>query len=550
MKSSAASTYKIQKNDSAFSSLDPAAPLAPKRPSRGVRPRWPALLSGLLIAGTLSLAFTQPIAPDTSVYLLHTRTWLERGNRFVDSHDSKGPLMVWLTAPFVALGGANGIGAGLARSGAALATGALIWVLLRRRTPHALPLAAWATALPFAPGLWGDSLRPETYAPALYLAVLWLTLRGTPRAALAAGALAAAAWFLKSLLVLPGLALLAGAILLEWRARRRMPWTLIGAQAAGALGATLLILGVLAGRDSLANWYRQTIEWPAEFRRAETPEAPENAPSLRSRALALYRASDNPRRLELMPLKIGVTLARTGLWPLLGLALLPAFWRGVRQDRERLLALIWLGGQALVLGLEYRRWLYPAAGLLAPLALWFGASPAAGNGRPRALLILGLCSILPLWGWGRETWTRMLGRCRGEPQSSYEALAATLRPLYRPGESLLVLDNNYALHLLLPAPPPPTVLSLHAAMVNAAERETLRRALERNPPDWLISKDPAYTGIRFGGEQPTVRVTSLPNNEVEVRGPYRLIVSASDAWARRRAPDAPAAGLNPHRDSD
>ena len=144
----------------------------------------------------------------------------------------------------------------------------------------------------------------------------------------------------------------------------------------------------------------------------------------------------------------------------------------------------------------------------------------------------------------------MTGRWRGEPQSPYEALAADLRSVYRPGESLLVLDNNYALHLLLPAPPPPPVLSLHAAMVNPAERESLRRELERLPPVWLASKEPAFTGIRFGGEQPDFRVSVLPGGELDVCGPYPSVAARDGAWARRHTTDFPVPSLNPHPDSD
>ena len=170
--------------------------------------------AALLLLVALLLGFLQPLASDTSVYLLQTRTLLEQGNRYLDSHDNKGPLMVGLTAPAVRLLGANAVAAGALRALASLGVAALVYRLLRdggcRSRPFALHLAALAAALPYSAVLWGDSLRPETYALLLNAGILWLATRDVRGAAFAAGVLAAGLVFLKSILVLPAAAMMAG----------------------------------------------------------------------------------------------------------------------------------------------------------------------------------------------------------------------------------------------------------------------------------------------------------------------------------------------------
>ncbi|MDD2239714.1 MAG: hypothetical protein PHI93_03525 [Kiritimatiellae bacterium] len=506
-------------------------------------PRWWWLPAGLLIVALL-LGFVQPLTSDTSVYLLQTRTLLETGNRYIDSHDSKGPLLVWLTAPAVRLFGAGAAAAGALRALSALGIAAILYRLIRAggdRSRHtAIHFAALAAALPYSAIVWGDSLRPETYAILLTGLILLLGQRGTPVAAFAAGALTGAILFLKSILILPALVMLAVWLVLEQRRHHAWPFKSAICLALGALLTATLTLGWLARNDSVAGWYRQTVEWPAEFRDA-APATVETGGqnSFVTGLLTLYKASDDPARPWWMPIKVPVTLLRTGIWPFFLLVIGLLLRKGMSRDRISLLTLGWIVGALLELCLEYRRWAYPAAGLLPPLLLWIALAPKSGADEGRRIGLVWLCASILLAGIAAETAHLVPARLRGTPQSPYEALALAMRPHYQPGNTLLVLDNNYALHLLLPAPAPPPILSLHVAMVNPEERETLRQRLEIFPPTWITSKNPAYSGIRFGRDQPETVAVREQEGALIISGPYPAFLSCSNAWARRLDIGAP-----------
>lgn len=499
------------------------------------------LAPALALAVALLIGFAQPIAPDTSVYLLHARTLVEEGNRFIASHDSKGPMMAWLTAPAVRGFGAGAAAAGALRALSALGIAAILYGTIRtaggRSRPFALHFAALAAALPYSSVLWGDSLRPETFAILLNGLILLLGRRGTAPAAFAAGAAAGAIVFLKSILALPALAMLAAWLFLDKRKNRAWPLKPALGMALGVLLSAALALGWIARNDSLAGWYRQTVAWPAEFR--DAPPVPAEAAgggSLAARLLALYKASDDSARPWWMPIKVPVTLLRAGIWPFFVLAAWLAVRKGMNRDRASLLALGWIVGALLELCLEYRRWPYPAAGLVPPLLLWIALAPGLAGREGRRIGLAWLGSAILLAGIAAEAARLFPARLRGQPQSPYEALALEMRSRYQPGESLLVLDNNYALHLLLPAPPPPPILSLHAAMVNPEERESLRRKIELDPPRWIAGKDPAYTGIRFDGPDDAPVRAEERNGELFLRGPYSAPLEAQNAWARRLEP--------------
>ena len=516
-----------------FSSPGTATPL---------RRRW-LIPAALLLLLALLIGFLQPLASDTSVYLLQTRTLLEQGNRYLDSHDNKGPLMVWLSAPAVRALGANAAAAGALRAFAALGVATLVYRLLRnggdRSRPFALHIAALAAALPYSAVLWGDSLRPETYALLLNAGILWLGLRPTRLAAFAAGVLAAGLVFLKSILVLPAALMMAGGLLLDLRRTKKWPVARAACMAGGALLAAALILGWLARRDSLPDFVRQTLAWPAEYRQTVELTDLDGHSRWIARLLALYKASDDPGRLWLYPVKVPITLLRSGVWPLFLLAGWLAWKRRIPKDRLAALAFFWLLGVLLELGLEHRRWPYPAAGLLPPLLLWIALAPLVGRREATRLLAIWAASILLLGGLAVETARLLPLRLRGLPAAPYEALAREMKPRYRPGESLLVLDNNYALHLLLPAPRPPKILPVHAAMVSPAERESLRREIEASPPTWIASKQPAHAGMHFDGVCPAPVRVEERNRELWLGGPYSTLVEAQTAWARQRDEAAP-----------
>lgn len=489
----------------------------------------------------LLLGFLQPLASDTSVYLLHTRTLLETGNRYIDSHDNKGPLMVWLTAPAVRLLGANALAAGLIRALAALGVAALAFRLLRQSGwysgSYAFHIAALAAALPYSAVLWGDSLRPEIYAAVLNALILLLLHRNRRLDAGFVGVLAACVIFLKSILVLPALLMMGGSLALDWVHNKKVPWARLVSMALGTLLASGLILGWLALFDSLPEFYRQTLQWPAEYRRTVELTNFEGQTGLVPRLLAIYRASDDPGRIALYPAKVALTLLRSGIWPyiLLGGGLI--WLRRIPKERLAQLALLWMVGLLFELGLEHRRWPYPAAGLLLPLLLWLALAPFGRRGENGRLAAIWIASGLLVAGLGWEALRTIPARLRGQPLAPYEVLANHLRPLYTPGESLLVLDNNYALHLLLPAPKPYRILPAGAAMISEAERDDMRLALEHSPPQWIAGKHPAHTGLHFD-ETPSLQVrVGNRQREMFIQGPYAPPIQAGSAWARRLQPD-------------
>lgn len=501
-------------------------------------------IAATLLVVALWLGFLQPLASDTSVYLLQTRTLLETGNRYIASHDNKGPLMVWLTAPAVRLLGANALAAGLLRAMAALAVAAILYRLLRRSGEHSRPyafhIAALAAALPYSAVLWGDSLRPETYAAVLNALILLLLLRKRPIDATLAGVLAVGILFLKSILILPAFLMMAGGLALDWVQDKKIPWARLGGMALGALLATTLILGWLAAFDSLPDFYRQTLQWPAEYRRTVELTNLEGQTSLIARLLALYRASDDPGRIALYPAKVVLTLLRSGIWPYLLLGAGLIWHRRIPKNRLAHLALLWTVGLLLGLGLEHRRWPYPAAGLLSPLLLWLALAPLGRRGESGRLAAIWIASALLIAGLGWEALHTIPARLRRQPLAPYEILARHLRPMYTPGESLLVLDNNYALYLLLPAPKPYRILPAAAAMINSDERDDMRASLEASPPHWIAGKQPAHTGLHFDETpSPQVRVGNR-QREMFVQGPYSDPIRAGSAWARRLLTDPQA----------
>lgn len=486
----------------------------------------------------LLLGFVQPLASDTSVYLLQTRTLLETGNRYIASHDSKGPLMVWLSAPAVFVCGATACAAGLLRAAAGLIMGTVTYRLIcqsgGRSRGFALHIAALTVILPYSAFIWGDSLRPEVYAIPLTGLILWFGMRNTVGTAFLAGAATGALLLLKPPLVIPALPILGGWL---WMGRTKDKWwagKIAGAMVFGASMTVLIAAICLAQHDSLPNWYRQTIEWPAEYRQAAQSEQTLPVPtSFWARLVNTYKASDDPAQPWLMPIKISVNLMRSGTWPLFLFAAWLAYRYGINRSRASLLTAGWLIGVIIELGLEYRRWLYPVGNLLPPLLLWTALSPMKRSSEGSRLLAAWFCSGILLTGLGLEAFRNLPGRLRGASLSPYEDLAKRMRSDYHPGDSLLVLDNNYSLHLLLPAPAPPPILPLHAGMVSHQERDSLRRQLEQSPPKWLAAKSPYYSGIRFGGANESFVQVQNDHRELTISGPYSIFYIGSNAWVRR-----------------
>lgn len=438
-----------------------------------------ATFAGLAL---LSLAdtFRHHLTPDTTVYLLHARTWLDEGNRFVSSFDSKGPLLALALAPAVRAMGATAAAAATAQAFAYLAAAVSLFVLVRRfagRAEAAL-FASLGVVLACSPFLWGAVARPENFA---FGAVALALAAGARRGAfwrVLGGALAGALLFTKLTLGITPLAITLAAVWRDSADDDRGAGPAARSTAASLFGFALVcgaVLAWLATGDSLAGWYRQCIAWPRETRAVGGEQL-----GGVSGVLALLRDCG-------LDYLLFVSLA--------GIA------RGWRAGHTRLaaLALAGVGAELLRMTGEGAVWHYlPTAGI-APLLLGaalFGASDASHARGARTFALAGwIVPLLALAPWllpqARAEMRAFQLRTLAHAKSPDEFLVERLRPLYRSGETVLVQGNGYAPLLLLGAPRPAPVLPLDYARVSPAERESTRAFYSRRAPDWVVRMAPA-----------------------------------------------------------
>ncbi|MFN8587791.1 MAG: hypothetical protein U0704_08290 [Candidatus Eisenbacteria bacterium] len=445
----------------------------------------PAVAAALAAFALLSIAdtFRHHLTPDTTVYLLHARTWLAEGNRFVSSFDSKGPLLALALAPAVRLLGATAAAAAAAQAVAYAAAALALFALVRRFAgrAEALLFASLGLVLGCSPFLWGAVARPENFA---FGAVALALAAGARRGAawrLAGGALAGALLFTKLTLALAPLAITLAA---AWRdavddaadgradrgAAARPAWAAL----AGFALACGAVFAWLATADSIAGWYRQCVAWPRE-----------------TRAVGGEQLGGVSGVLGL--------LRDCGLDYLL-LVSLAGIVRGWRAGHTRLAALAAAGVGAELLRMtgEGAVWHYLPTATLAPLLLGaalLGASDVR-DGHARRYALVGWCvPLLALAPWllpqARAELRAFQLRTLAHAQSPDEFLVARLRASYRAGETVLVQGNGYAPLLLLGAPRPAPVLPLDYARVSPAEQAATRAFYARRAPDWVVRMAPA-----------------------------------------------------------
>lgn len=506
-----------------------------------------------LLVTSVTLGFLQPMASDTSVYLLQTRTLMESGNRYIASHDNKGPMMVWLTAPAAALFGANIFTAGLIRAISAFATATLVILSIRSTQPlrllHGAGIFTLAVCLPYAPILWGDSLRPETYSIPITAMLFYLLLRpGSDRRLFLVGMLITILFFLKSILIIPAGFICLSFLILEITQTKRFSARNVLLPAAGGLIATALVLFCLYSIDSIEGWFRQTIEWPAEYRQEllDIRSIFSNSDSFLSACLALYKASDDPTNIWLFPAKILLSLARTSILFIYAYALFLLFRTQKLRSRAIWLGLAWLLGVTFELWLEHRRWGYPPAGLLPPALFLAGSLTISGSLKKQAGIWLA-CSIM-LLSLVAGSYETIGARFKNMPLSAYEEAQQQIQPHYSPGDPVMVLDNNYSLLLALDAPTPFPILPVHAALVSMEEQNTLISELQTHPPVWLAAKHPSYTGLHFGGTNQVITVQNR-DGELFLYGPYETLIETTNFWIRKlKVPYK--TGINPDSGSE
>ena len=454
----------------------------------------------LLAALSILNSFAANLSPDIALYLLHARTFVRTLDRFTLSHDSKGPLLAFFLAGPVRLFGANMCAAALAQLVAYAVAFACFYRLLRT---YMRPAGAWVLSLlgictTFSHCLWGGNARPEDFALAGLMVAFLGAWRRTRGWLVAGGVAAVCCGFMKSSLALTPLAVLAvgsvwpwpdggddgapgGEERLQWgRAGRNLLWVGLGCAVAAAL-----VLGWLAVFDSLPGWYRQTLEWPVEYR---------GSPSA-----------------ALLPLQVrhALALVRLARLDYLFAAAVPGLAVGWLRGRHRLSALtcVFLVTELFRVFFEGANWNYTLTWAVFPLLIGAGLLGSGMREQPSSKHLAWMVPVyclIPLLvvtaaAEARAFEYRLVRRL----PSSYEYLAAGMREVgYRQGESVHPAGFDYQMILLLDAPRPPPVVWRHFNKVSQAEQAVTLREYEEAPPTWVIKETwrPASPPARLLGD--------------------------------------------------
>ncbi len=434
------------------------------------------LLLALTALWLLALSFFVHITPDASIYLLHARTFTEALNRFALSHDSKGIMLMFLLAvPVRALGATMAAGA-LAQAVAYLATaGAMVW-MMRRHVSAAIALASLWMIAAFSPLMWGGRVRPEDFGIAFAMLALLGAYRDSRLGVVLCGVMAAMGCFTKTTLALSPLAVGAAACLVGHRGREAGTRLLL--LAAGVAAVAVVVLGWIVVLDDAGQWFRQTLQWPSEYKRA-VGKAGVSRMSV-SNLFALLHAG----RLQ---------------WLFVGSV--AGLFYGWRRGAGRLawLLAVLLSAECVRVVVEGEPWHYTVAGLVAPMVLGCGFFCYGREGRRSmcgvavTLLLLGPVLAATLPDAARATQLRVLGKAK----APLEVLADFMRPCYRAGEQVMVNGQDCQLLLHLGAPRPYPVLPLHLHAVSDEEREEAERHFHRHPPEWIVDSRPVTSPVSF-----------------------------------------------------
>ncbi len=421
------------------------------------------------------------LTPDNSIYLLHARTFVNEWNRFTASHDSKGFMLTLVLAPFVRLLGATMAAGATAQCITYLLACLCIYSIARTYASKAgaLLIASTALCLVHSHYIWGGNMRPEDFALGYVAVALYTALRTSPGWRFAGGVMVSLCFFTKTSLVLAPGALLASAVVLD--AARTLPqsrqqglllplrvfvrqgfWPGLG------FGLTsLAILTWIVLFDDVSGWYRQTIEWPAEYR-----------------GTAL--TAEGLRRMA--------TLLRWGRLDYLLLACIPGLVAGWAFGRRRLSILlgVLLSVEFFRTAFEGGKWPYTLT--VSIMALVLGTSLLGLLFcKPKALRLVGI--LIPLYCMGPALGGTALAEANavryrlveGLPEP-FEHLAAEMRKAgYTDGESVFEASNGCQIILLLNAPPPAPVLSHHFQYVSEAEKSAARSQYAQDPPEWVVT---------------------------------------------------------------
>ena len=468
----------------------------------------PALIGLLAVLGVAN-SFTGHVTPDSSVYLLHARTFVQTLDRFTLSHDSKGLMLCLVLAPTVMAFGATMVAAAIpqfmAHGVACLCLFSIARSYASARGAATLALLCLCTV--HAHLIWGGNVRPEDFALGYTAIAFWAAWRGTPRGLFWGGVACACCLFTKTTLVLaPATVLVAGCLIpplsvgADGNARGFPPAREVGWRALWAgLGFGLVTAAVLAWVtlfDNLTGMVRQCIQWPAEYRRLHVPGLTEIEATMR-------------------------LINRTGLTILLVaafLGLVRGWLRGPR--RLSLLLALALLGELLRITVEGARWPYTLTVAVLPMLLGSGLLLADKSRWRRSFLpaaipaLLALIHVLALTAQAEGQ--AFFHRVWMHRPSPYEHLAAQMRASgYREGETVLVPYNDYQIILLLNAPRPYPLLPLDFKRVPEQEQVAAQRHYRQFSPQWVVTRMKKYKGRKWkikGGVDHAYHVVMAPGD--------------------------------------
>ena len=444
-------------------------------PASGVR----TILVGIVWAIAVGFAllttinnFLQHFTPDNSIYVLHARTLLETGQRYLVSHDSKGPVLVWLYALPVWLFGPTVVAASFLQTLLHAGFAVLLARMLRQHcgTRVATFTALIAYSVVSAPALWGSGMRTEDALLLLVTLLFFSFQRTTSRWRVLGGMLTALACGMKiSYAFSLVLCCMAGILVLEWRSSGGLKWWAPRIRAAlawyglGFVATALGIVTIIALTDSLEEAVNQTVIWPLHYRTG---------------------AGFGPS-----PVHPASVLWHSGLAPLAVSIFVYLLLLVRKKEWAAIPLLVFFVADMMRIGFEGTRWSYLAIPIIPVLIITpFLAKRYIFSARTSlALLVLFLLPLLlPQL---REEVIAFDIRALHRQPSPYEELARRMRTDYRPGETLFINSNDYQLHLLLDAPPPWPILPYHYQYVPVAEQGAFKQYYQMHPPMWIITRD-------------------------------------------------------------
>ncbi len=416
--------------------------------------------------------FLQHFTPDASIYILHARTLLETGQRYLVSHDSKGPVLVWFYALPVWLFGATVVAAAflqtLLHAGFAVHLARFLRQYCGAGVSTLTALIAYSVVS--APALWGSGMRTEDALLLIVTLLFFSFQRVTVPWRILAGMLTALACGMKisyafSLL----LCCMAGILVLEWRSSGSLRmWTPRIRSALlwyglGFVATALGIVAIIALTDSLEDAVKQTVLWPLRYRTGSG-----FGPS---------------------PVHPASVLWHSGLAPLAMAILVYLLLLVRKREWAAVPLLVFFVAEMMRIGFEGTRWSYLAIPLVPVLIITPFLSKRYIPHAHTSLALLVLFLLPLLLPQLRDEIIAFDIRALHRQLAPYEELARRMKIDYKPGETLFINSNDYQLHLLLGAPPPWPILPYHYQYVSVAEQHAFRQYYEKNPPTWIVTRD-------------------------------------------------------------